>query len=268
MTDRLGVIVIHGMGSQKPDFAEEMIDEVNGRLARKHRKDVSRIAWQPVYWADVLEDAQVRYLRAARRAADLDYIGLRRFMLTAFGDAAAYRRADGPNSTYKRIHRVVKEKIRRLYREGLERNEAPLAVMAHSLGGQIMSNYIWDMQKRPPRNLNRFERLETLSGIITFGCNIPMFTLAYDPVEPIAFPPATLPDDLKRKAKWLNFYDPDDVLGYPLKPINAAYSKVVNADTPINVGGLAASWNPASHGGYWTDNDFTKPVAAFLAKFL
>lgn len=78
-----------------------------------------------------------------------------------------------------------------------------------------------------------------------------------------------LPDDLKRKAKWLNFYDPDDVLGYPLKPINAAYDNVVTDDITINVGSwFSTSWNPLSHSAYWTDNSFTKPVAKYVCSFL
>ena len=112
--------------------------------------------------------------------------------------------------------------------------------------------------------------MHTLAGMVTFGCNIPLFTFAYTNVAPIVFPAAELPDpgDVRDKAKWLNYYDPDDVLGYPLKSINAAYDAVVDEDIPINVGGLFSSWNPLSHNKYWTDNDFTKPAAEFIATFL
>ena len=58
------------------------------------------------------------------------------------------------------------------------------------------------------------------------------------------------------------------VLGYPLKAINSAYAATVNADIAINVGGILTSWNPLSHGKYWTDNDFTNPVADLIASFL
>ncbi|NIQ25048.1 MAG: hypothetical protein GTN88_00295, partial [Gammaproteobacteria bacterium] len=69
-------------------------------------------------------------------------------------------------------------------------------------------------------------------------------------------------------ASWLNFFDPDDVLGYPLKPLSPEYRRAVSRDITINVGGIAASWNPLSHSKYWTDNDFTKPVAKFIDKLL
>ncbi len=144
----------------------------------------------------------------------------------------------------------------------------PMIVLAHSLGGHIMSNYIWDMQHSTNRRTSAFERMDYLSEIITFGCNIPMFTFACNTVQPIELPPAALPDELKAPAKWVNYFDPDDVFGYPLKPINAEYNNVVSEDIAINVGNLLTSWNPASHGSYWTDNDFTHPVSEYLSRFL
>ena len=117
-------------------------------------------------------------------------------------------------------------------------------------------------------NLSPFKRMERLAGMITFGCNIPLFTFAHHTVVPITFPAAQLSPSVKAKARWFNFYDPDDVLGYPLRPINSAYRNVVNKDIAINVGGLFSSWNPLSHGAYWTDNNFTKPVARFISSIL
>ena len=140
--------------------------------------------------------------------------------------------------------------------------------MAHSLGGHIMSNYIWDMQKSTVTTLSSFEKMDLLAGMVTFGCNIPLFTFAYDNVIPIKFPGDALSAESKSKTKWLNYYDPDDILGYPLKAINAAYENIVDEDVPINVGGIFSSWNPSSHTKYWTDNDFTKPVSKFISTFI
>ena len=272
MAKRLAIAVIHGMGSQQPEFAEEMIDELNGRVGDLN-KDPEEIAWRSIYWADILAPRQEEYLRDANQNNDLDYIGLRRFILSALGDASAYRPVDSPeNTAYDLIHRRVRDANKALH-DALDVADAPLIVMAHSLGGYIMSNYIWDMQHpggNPPPGLSPFERMHTLAGMVTFGCNIPLFTFAYTNVVPIVFPAAELPDpgDVRGKAKWLNYYDPDDVLGYPLRSINAAYDAVVDEDIPINVGGLFSSWNPISHTKYWTDNDFTKPAAEFIATFL
>ena len=131
-----------------------------------------------------------------------------------------------------------------------------------------MSNYIWDQQKHPKPRQSAFEQMKWLTGFITFGCNIPLFTFAYKDPEPIEFPPSSLPDQFKQKSRWYNYYDPDDILGYPLKQISAKYRATVIRDISINVGGLFGGWNPASHTEYWTDNDFTKPVAKYLAGFI
>ena len=47
---RLGVLVIHGMGSQAPNFADGFAGEVSARLG----ESAGRVVWQPVYWADAL----------------------------------------------------------------------------------------------------------------------------------------------------------------------------------------------------------------------
>ena len=47
-----------------------------------------------------------------------------------------------------------------------------------------------------------------------------------------------------------------------------ADNTAVDEDIEVNVEGFAASFTPMSHSAYWTDNDFTKPVAKYLAEFL
>ncbi|MEE4245244.1 MAG: hypothetical protein V2I33_07520, partial [Kangiellaceae bacterium] len=77
-----------------------------------------------------------------------------------------------------------------------------------------------------------------------------------------------LPEDFAQRAKWLNFYDKDDIVAYPIKGINDQYGEAVDGDYEINVGNAATSWNPACHNGYWEDKDFIKPVAKFLGEVL
>jgi hypothetical protein len=262
------VLAIHGMGSQGPEFARDMFDEVQNRI-EKAGKDPNKVVWDSIYWANIVEPKQLSYFNEARRRNDLDYIKLRKFMLTAFGDASAYRQIPGQNNdVYERIHNLISEKISSIYQYELGSKPKPIIILAHSLGGHIISNFIWDMHKVGGNDLSPFEKMKYVTGIVTFGCNIPLFTFAYDKVVPIHFPHPSLPDKYKEKSKWLNYFDPDDVLGYPLKPLNKEYSKVVNQDIEINAGGILTSWNPMSHSGYWTDDDFTKPVTRLINSFL
>lgn len=203
------IAVIHGMGSQRPGYSRPMRDEINRRLGLK----AARVSWREIYWADILESREREFLRDANADNELDWLRLRRFMLRAFGDASAYRRTgDACSSAYCDIHARIRDAIAALD----PGEDAPLIVMAHSLGGHIMSNYIWDMQQgRPiaPPGDSPFQRLETLAGLITFGCNIPLFTLAWrkSDIHPIRFPGQALDPAARQRARWLNFFDPDDV---------------------------------------------------------
>jgi hypothetical protein len=148
--------------------------------------------------------------------------------------------------------------------------EAPLIVLAHSLGGHIMSNYIWDMQHGHASADTPFQRLETMAGMITFGCNIPIFTFAYprDKVEAIDRPGARIPTERQLTPWWLNFNDRDDPLGMPLRAAGKGYGALYDAgelrEHWINTGNVFTAWNPASHNGYWKDADFQRPAAQMI----
>ncbi|MDG2236598.1 MAG: hypothetical protein P8L34_02280 [Arenicellales bacterium] len=274
MKKNLAALVIHGIGRQSPDFSDQLIDGVSTQL-EKIGTDPEQVAWQPVFWDDILRPAQNAYLQAAYDSTDLRARRMRTLLLSALGDGVGYRqlpsggrRGGEETRTYNRVHARVRQAMATLYNDQLSGRAVPLVVLAHSFGGHILSNYIWDSQRRPDRRLSPFERMNWLTGFITFGCNIPLFTFACSKVQPIRFPPSRLPARLKGDARWLNYFDPDDVLGWPLKPINAAYASVVDRDELINVGGPISGWTPASHLAYWADRRFARRVAAFLNTLL
>ena len=270
MVGKVAVAVIHGMGSQDVGFSDDMRDEVIDKVHNRNSRQ-NFIEWQEIHWADILKQRQVDYLDAARAAQDLDYVALRRLVVSYLSDAVSYRKVEsGFDTTYEKIHKKVEDAIASLDARtapgGGMPNETPLVFLAHSLGGHIVSNYIWDTRIAHPTPAT-FSELQTVTGIITFGCNIPLFTFAFDPVVPITLPPPGLPANLVPFKKWDNYYDSDDILAYPLRTINAAYSGVVDDDIEISVGGLLTGLTPLSHNLYWTDNDFTDPVADYLASF-
>ncbi len=266
MAPEIGVLIIHGMGSQQPDFAQGLIDDLKEKLDNK----ATKVCWQPVYWSSVLSGREASVWRDLSTECDLDWVKLRKFFLNAFGDAAAYRYVPAEyDCTYYQIHDVVHAGLTALKNQ--LGDGKPLIVLAHSLGSVIITDHIWDRQLgRDTQRYGQspFERMESLAGLVTFGCNIPLFVLAYDPIECIEFPPAALPDALKTKAKWLNFFDSDDILGWPLKALSPKHAVAVTEDREINVGGLFTAWNPLSHGDYWTDDSFTDPVAQFIGAFV
>ena len=271
---RVAVLVIHGIGAQRRDFAEPLIKGVN-REVRGLGCSAQSIAWQSVFWDDLLAPRQSEYLQRAMPHGRLNYRRLRKFVVAALGDAGAYRqRPSGSDfsgdlsQTYQQVHRRIEEAMSELYNGPLAGRPLPLVLLAHSFGGHILSNYVWDSQTRPDRRLSPFERMNWLSGFVTFGCNIPLFTFAVSDPVPIRFPAPKLPKRFRARARWLNFYDPDDVLGWPLQPVSAAYARAVDTDVRLQVGGLAGGWTPAAHLLYWRDQKFASEVAALLATFL
>jgi hypothetical protein len=275
---KLGVLIIHGVGSQEDCFAQPMIDHLKEKLSESDR---TKICWKPVWWAHLLDRKEDILLRELFPEGDsnswFDWFKLRAFVMNYVGDLIAYRylpNISDPtkerNEIYEVIHEIVHDSIVEIKNE-LRSEDTPIIVMAHSLGSVIMFDYIRDRQNNKNATgygATPFERMETLAGFITFGSPIPLFTLAYDTVPCINFPPDNLQKDLKDKAKWLNFYDHDDVFGWPLKYLSKRCEACVIEDKPVNVGDIFTFWDPLCHSKYWTDNDCTKPVAKYISEIL
>jgi hypothetical protein len=266
----LAVMSIHGMGSQPKDFADSMHLELKKRYSGS-----SEVTFDTIYWADVLSGAEDKLWDRVKGTHDLDFTKLRRFVVNALGDSIAYqplRNDADPNvkNVYRLIHERIGESLKTLAAKAGPKT--PLVILAHSLGSVIISNYLWDLwkpsssQDPPLATATPLERGETLAGLVTFGSPIALWSLRYANFgEPIPFPsPKLATHHPKIKGQWLNFFDEDDIFGYPLKGINAKYKAAVTEDVAISVGGLFTGWNPIAHNQYWTDDEFTKPVALLM----
>lgn len=284
MPFKMGVLLIHGMGNQERGYAAPMIDELKARV-RKAGGDDRQIAFQEVWWAPVLADKEETLLRRLADGNNLEWMDLRRFVMHSLADAIAYQDTNrGPSTdqinVYKQAHNLIAEAMKTL-RERIRAGapdgtpEVPLVVIAHSLGCHMISNYIWDVRdSATPRSAGSpFEDFMTLTGIVMFGCNIPLFTLAYVKLDPIRFPtpnlkpyfPRNTPkEEIEKVSQWLNLYDPDDVLGYPLAALSQEFADAGVQDIAVDAGSVLRSWTPFSHTEYWTDNDVTRPTAELI----
>jgi len=278
---RLAVALVHGAGIQGPDFAEPMIRELThrfaGELGLSREEATDLLAFQSVHWAPVLQEAETELWRRVGASERLDFQPLRRFLVDFAGDAVAYQPTPKDREVYDSVHVVLAGALRSLAREAGE--EAPLCVIAHSLGTIIASNYFYDLsQSRRPgmvspavREVKRSTPLEngrTLTLFYTLGSPIAVWSLRYkDFGRPIVVPsPHLAKHHPGLEGEWVNYYDVDDVAGYPLRPLNDDYARSVTRDVAVSVGSPLTGWNPAAHTGYWTDNDVTKPIARALAR--
>jgi hypothetical protein len=273
MPTRLGVLIIHGMGAQTSSFAAAISSDLTARLEKKGIA-AGTVCFCPLFWADVLEPKERDLLDVEAQAGSLAWMTLRRFVVHNLADAVAYRRADDEaGAVYGRVHDAIRAKLRQSISD--IGDGTPVMLLAHSLGGAIMSDYIWERQKGVQAGETNLERLVNLVGIVTFGCNIPLFTLALPRVQPVLLPSPELSpsyDVLRPAIEWHNYYDPDDVLGWPLAriygPRDDGRPGPTIVDHDINVGSWKTSWNPMCHGDYWTDRNFTGPVADHIERIM
>ena len=90
MPKQLAVVMIHGIGRQRQDYAARMIRNIEQQLVvQGYEPDA--IAWQPVYWDDILAPAEKAYLERSLDTASLRAHRLRELVVTVLGDATGYR---------------------------------------------------------------------------------------------------------------------------------------------------------------------------------
>lgn len=283
MSQKIAVAVIHGIGEANPSFNDKSSPNFTSGMAQKlraqfakllkedERETNSQLEIEAVYWAPVLQDLQDELYKRLKVKERLSaFFGLREFIFHSLADSVGYQitssAPDADREIYDEVHKRFAATLSELAKNaGVN---APLCIIAHSLGSTIASNYVWDLQK----NLTRIdvgntplEKGETLTLFHTFGSQIAFWSLRYRNFgTPITVPSPKLAQHYPGlNGGWTNFYDRDDLLGYPIQTINDEYAKVVT-DQEVNAGNLAKNWNPFSHNEYWTDDEVIKPIAQSL----
>lgn len=294
---KVAIAVIHGIGAGDPDYNSgkvsqpEFIRTLQTTLIDRFSKiGVSvddyhrRFVMEPVYWATVLEGNQESLWSRFNQQSVMNWDSLRKFMISFISDAIAYQIGSRGRYSYHAIHRFCATTLNQLAAKAGA--NAPLCMIGHSLGSIISYNYLLDLQAQfgdgdKSNSLFRdavlrqvgdtpLERGETLSLYYTLGSPLALWTLRdRDGGEPIQFPAPTLATrypQLNSLAEWVNVYDSDDVIAYPLKPINSGFQKRVKEDLLVNSGNILESWNPLSHNGYWKDSTTVDRIARSLLR--
>jgi hypothetical protein len=258
MSSIIGVLAIHGMGDQPEHFADDLFADLRRHLG----SDAASVAFQSCYWSDVLQHHQDQVWQRLKRSGVMSWPGSRQWILSSFGDPPAYLSGffRSGQQAYGIVHERVRSALRQLERQLGPQSKKSLIILAHSLGSVIVTNYIWDEQKRATTGTTPFERTETLTTLVTYGSNIPLFLPPVRPIECIQFPWPSLPDRSRDRARWLNIYAPSDLLGYPLGNIwDNAHGTVIH-DRAIHAGFWPISRTPLSHAYYESDGRFLRIV--------
>jgi hypothetical protein len=260
------------MGATAPDYHSDLYTSLRTKLGKKHW---NRVSFKSTYYQDILQGQQVDVLDRMRD--QIDWIALRKFLLFGFSDAASLEyRKEADDSAYYQTQMRILNALDSIYADA-EDQTIPVVMVAQSLGCQVLSSYIWDAQRPKPgssgiwsKPLNDgvapgssqdlFRRLRSLVHMCTTGCNIPIFVAGHKKIEAIHRP--------NDQFTWQNFFDKDDSLGWPLAPLSQSYWELVT-DVSINAGGsllskITKSWNPLSHGEYWSDSQVIDHLATTL----
>lgn len=275
MEKKLGVLILHGIGENKPNFADKMIKGLNSYI-KKNGYNPEEVAYEPCCWDILMQPREKKIWDNINIYNDLSWDYLRKFCVNALTDAVSYQESFGRHDgIYDRIHDFILNSLGNLEAKmGDNADTKPLVVMAHSFGGYVVSDYIWDRQHSYNKEWfeegeGDFVNMKNTVGIITSGCNIPFFVVAYDNVQAIDLPCKDFKlSKYKHLVRWDNYYDKNDILGMPLKGLSDSYNKTVTNDIRISIGNIFTSWNPLNHLGYREDNSFLKPVAKYLCEIL
>lgn len=253
----ISILAIPGIGTQKPGFSTGLQHDVLRYLegtGLEDNIDFYEVTPFSMIGADIIQEEMFNRLNAHNK---LDYRKLRKFILSAFGDAVTFERgAIASDSVYKKVHQILRAKI-----QDINAAMAPgdlFVIIACSLGVHLISTYIYDCDKNSgifkSKPADGTDNLHNLKFLASIGCNLPLFVsgIPRNKIEPI---------DKENRAEgfiWKNYYDQDDLLGWPLQQLSDSYRDLVE-DIEINAG-----FTPLSHVNYWDDNDFTKPFSETL----
>jgi hypothetical protein len=131
-----------------------------------------------------------------------------------------------------------------------QRPNEPLVLIAHSLGGVIAYEYATDpaFADRPPIDL-----LVTVGSQVALFAEYGLFQAADSALARGAsgrrpYPTPSTP------GRWLNFYDPDDFLSFPIAGV---FPHAAEGDRPCTAGKPF----PASHSAYWDNPQLYSAIA-------
>jgi len=272
---RVAVAVVHGIGGQRSDFAVAMIEAIRAsfRDTAPEAPD-DALAFAPVHWAPVLQSAQHELTRRVQSEHDLDWDRLRSVIISFLGDGIAYEPTPHNRAVYDAVHGVMAEALHRAAAEAA--SDAPLCVIAHSLGSVVASNYLYDLSKpelvsdevRMHMGHTPLERGETFTHFFSLGSPLALWALRHGDFGcPLEVPSQMLTAHHPNlTGGWLNFFDRDDVIAHPLRQLNDAYAGAVTEDVEVNAGSLLESTTPLSHNGYATDREVVDRISSTLAE--
>ena len=262
------IAFVHGIG----ELPSRCYEEFGNCLRKAYEKEVQKInaprptdldfVWEEAHWADITQPEKQKVKDNAGVNGSM-----RRFAIGSIGDLIAYTKLPYPENKYEIIQRRFRDTLTKLGQRAVENGdtEVSLTVIAHSLGTVISSDGIYDMCH------NKTSPGITVDRFISMGSPIALYGLRYG-LDKFVLP--------IRPKMWINFWYPQDLIAFPLKSLNEAYSAAVTEDiclsprgggNPLNslIRGLVARMprgSVACHSWYFSDKRVIKRIAQALVQ--
>jgi hypothetical protein len=287
MATNLNILIIHGIGwgGNGKTYARPLEHNIRRAferaLSRLKLRDVKRRDRQPTralrfeaaYWSPVTQqpqDALLRVMFGRRglfRRFNVTY-RFRRNLIGLVGDVTAYER-NPDNAVYRAIHEKVDESVAVLQAAAETGADgcAPLTIIGHSLGSIVGSDYVWDHTRGSVEPHILDDQAFRLVNYIAMGSPMAMYALrgnAYggrDSIRDSLDAPIQVEPE---HGLWLNLYDRQDAIAFPLEPIKS-YAAAGVIDCAVDAGSWLTSWNLLSHVGYWRSDDVARAIGRKLA---
>ncbi|PVZ10981.1 hypothetical protein [Actinomycetospora cinnamomea] len=314
---KLAVMLVHGVESAGDQYAARAMQLLGGefeRIAGVPARDA--LVMKPAFWAPVFEPGQehlsdriagegsrwlvkgldklaaqasqgstLALLAAASTAGlrwlpglgDAHFPTLRWLIVHYLGDAVAYHSGDDGTGHYEQVQAVLARALHDL--AATAGGDAPLAVLGHSLGSVVASDFLYDLQgvsagtplapqARAVLGDTPLERGETFGWFYTLGSPLALWAQRHPGFGvPLTVPsPEFATRHPRQRGEWVNVYDPDDVIASPLRPLSDKWAGAVAEDRRVTVGPWPLSATPLAHPYYWNDRRVVAPIASALAQ--
>lgn len=202
---------------------------------------------EPPHWWDVF---------------DPDIPLLRSFMTHYVGDVIAYT-AENDNGIRRKVWHDLTVKSHAL-------TTSDYSIVAHSLGATIMFDYLYklfakgdplyDTPATSPADIAAMKH--NFRHFFTFGSTIGIFMLRNGTLWKTSSPFVNIVNPVPNAGVWLNFYDQQDILAYPLQRLFA-----MNPANPHNISDIQVDTGDLvynSHTQYWVNDDMAEQIAGAL----
>jgi hypothetical protein len=266
------LIFIHGMG--ETNGVEESYNQLIEKIGYEYKKDDFGCKFKAikVNWHDLdesqLSKAQLELFETAFPKFAHKRLSARKFFTTFLGDIVAYVSED-----VQVIRRIVWKQIWEQLEQPLTEENCVYSIISHSLGTVIAFDYLFNLfnknelflkedkgQKLPLGKLR-----DNFRHFFTFGSPIGLFMLRKDYLWNQGEPFEKLLNPIKgQHREWLNMYDVDDFIAYPLKELFEKNSENLNSkliDRKVRTGWTTID----SHINYWKNQEVAELIAEVLS---